>query len=1010
MKRNIKSRNINKPINIDALTSFGYSSYDKAVLNTILFPNLMHTSVYEKNINNPNQTQRSLEKPKTLNKTKINLKKGSFNSLSSNNFVNNNNYTSFSQNNSTKNFFKNQTMAGEKTNRATQTNYYTNIDVNYKSQLIQDINTNKFNYNSPNKNYKNSIATTNNKQSQKRIHNVYFGQNKEEDEIISTDIFAKTSNFNDKKNYFHTKNKIKIKDKNENNYLILSDKEKTRKKKLKKNKQINNFDLNNELDFFDPITLEKNEELVSLYSKERLKEKNILKNLQKQNIKDNCKTEYPNENNEFCYTMKDFKTQSKSKKNNDTSNKYSYYDKNNVINTYNNYNGYINSYNYNNNIYMNNFSKYDNKNEMTSNKIFQINKNIESKNYNKQTNTNQKNDDFYFSDSPNHTSNKYQKPSDFIKDLSEKVLQKFLHKYPSSTQCTNSTKNIKTVYISDPLNMMTKNFSGQLIENTPFKNLIRKSKDNNKNDSKITNKFIKNNSSKKLTQTKSKFKISQKKLKKKEITQTKNKEDLVGNLILNDDYLKQKRESIISEKNDEFEQQKENIIFEGERNNYNNDSPSIAQNKNEKILIEKNKINYNMAIKSLIVNSKKTKNAAKNVIKLFKKINKNKEINKESLDEIYGFNKNILDQNYDFIKDITITNTPNEDNVENNFVNNLKNVFFLLTKENKTEKDLEKLFLNGESIKSNIQLFMEELQKNTLVNKLDEKGNIISSKNNSTVKNKKDLTKISKNFTTIAKFYKHLRYLESKIEKELENYQYHRETDNKNDIGNNSLLFIISNNDIKKQDKKGKEKEKEKENIQQISNENKFLLSINKNENEIDKPKIKKEIEDIINTNYSRNKFKRKTNNESYFNKFKGIHLNENKHEFHSKRKAKKKSVIGNYGNIKKMQDIIETINDKKNQEDDKIKKEKILQKRMRNFFNKIQCLKNSENVGEEIEQLINDNIGENEYLEDRNIESRKKKFFKNFEYTRTFYKNNQSRNKLIFSSPALFKTCDFKL
>ena len=110
------------------------------------------------------------------------------------------------------------------------------------------------------------------------------------------------------------------------------------------------------------------------------------------------------------------------------------------------------------------------------------------------------------------------------------------------------------------------------------------------------------------------------------------------------------------------------------------------------------------------------------------------------------------------------------------------------------------------------------------------------------------------------------------------------------------------------------------------------------------------------------------------------------------------------------MQDIIETINDKKNQEDDKIKKEKILQKRMRNFFNKIQCLKNSENVGEEIEQLINDNIGENEYLEDRNIESRKKKFFKNFEYTRTFYKNNQSRNKLIFSSPALFKTCDFKL
>ena len=95
-----------------------------------------------------------------------------------------------------------------------------------------------------------------------------------------------------------------------------------------------------------------------------------------------------------------------------------------------------------------------------------------------------------------------------------------------------------------------------------------------------------------------------------------------------------------------------------------------------------------------------------------------------------------------------------------------------------------------------MHLFLVNLDNSKSSNKTKTQTDVIVVKfikNNSTVKNKKDLTKISKNFTTIAKFYKHLRYLESKIEKELENYQYHRETDNKNDIGNNSLLFIISN-------------------------------------------------------------------------------------------------------------------------------------------------------------------------------------------------------------------------
>ena len=293
---------------------------------------------------------------------------------------------------------------------------------------------------------------------------------------------------------------------------------------------------------------------------------------------------------------------------------------------------------------------------------------------------------------------------------------------------------------------------------------------------------------------------------------------------------------------------------------------------------------------------------------------------------------------------------------------------------------------------------MEQLQKNTLVNKLDKNGNIIKAKNNNTIKTKKDLSKISKSFTTIAKFYKHLRYLETKIEKELENYQYSEDTDNENEIENNSLLFQ-SNNEIEKQND-----EEEKKNEQQISNE--IKISVQPSKKKINKLKINKEIEDIINTNYSKNKFKKRIDSQMYLNKFKGY-----KNELNlSKKKGRRKST-DNFGNIQIMQNI-ENTNNKENLDKDKINRERILQKRIQNFFNKIQYLKNCENVGEEIEQLINDNMGQNEYLNDKDIENRKRKFFNNFECTRTFYKNSQNyyRNKLIFSSPALFKTCNFNL
>ena len=412
MKCQIKSRNINKLINFDDFTSFDYLSYDKAVSNIKLFPNLILTPTNEYIINNPNQIQLSLQKLKTLDNFKNNLKIGTFNNSTLNNFFNNNKYTSFSQYSSTKNFFKNQKITFEKTNSTTHTNNnIVNKDINSKNQIIQDFNTNKFIYNTPNNNNKNTISPN--------IHNIYFGLklNKEDDEIILNEIFAKTAYFIEKNNFFQHKNKIKNKDKNEKKHLILSDKKVTNKKRKKK---IINFELNNDIEFFDPITMEKNDELARFYSKQKLKDKNLMKNLiknlKKQNINDNFQTLYSKEDNKLFYTMNDFDIENKNKNNNDDANKRTFYDKNITINAYNNLNGYINSYNYNNYIHSKNFNKKNcNYNKQIKKGINhfliknQEKNKIISNNNSETKNNNIKINDFYSSDNKSYSSNQKSK-------------------------------------------------------------------------------------------------------------------------------------------------------------------------------------------------------------------------------------------------------------------------------------------------------------------------------------------------------------------------------------------------------------------------------------------------------------------------------------------------------------------------------------------------------------------------------------------------------------------------
>ena len=264
-----------------------------------------------------------------------------------------------------------------------------------------------------------------------------------------------------------------------------------------------------------------------------------------------------------------------------------------------------------------------------------------------------------------------------------------------------------------------------------------------------------------------------------------------------------------------------------------------------------------------------------------------------------------------------------------------------------------------------------------------------------------------------------------------------------NDIINDKIIFIdepIDDNNHNKNDVNTSESNTSisKKRSKSIGNVNGFL-SFNKNQSHrrsnnmkyiIKSPKtkhieIRKEVQDILNSNLfnnsnndieriptekDENKFKRRLKRDMMED------LGMNKKKFEKIKKERRKSIIDFLNDMNNEEENNEENKEDKNLEDlDREEKERIIEQRLKIFFEKIQKLKNIKvkNYEEELKKFIDEEIDKIEDFEAKDKENRINTFYRDFELNRKklFFLKKFLKRDLVFASPLRFcsTSSDFK-
>ena len=777
------------------------------------------------------------------------------------------------------------------------------------------------------------------------------------------------------------------------------------------NKNIN-YDLKSNLEIFDPMTLDKNNGLYKDFFQRNQKEK-IYNNKLKEN---NNKFEelisnldiYDNFNKDENSNIKINKIMKKQNKSSDLikseeNKEKNLVDKNekNILNKFNN-NYIFNNKNDNKNDNKNN-NENDNENDNNNKnnnqnvnlsrnekKIKIMNRNNSNKNNNNILNYLKKNSfskSKILSKNKNRFNKPYLKPSDYINDVSNKIIEKFEYlkkqkddklKYFSEDKKSNKEILTENNYLDDINDFRITSKYGLFKRN---KNNFGFTKNSQKNSKKNQNKYKKYlTKNKKDMDNNGNGSIYEDNESKNGISYDENDEKEYYDYNSNED--NQLNKEIYENKNINLNEEKGKEINEISKNK-NNENNSISKEKNKRISIKNfNLLNLGKKRQSLLSqnpNFKKSFHKAKNK----KGKNKNKKRKKyeiKKFDILFGFNvEDVGDEiifNHEF-KNINIS-----DNLKLKLFENNKKIFELINKESKTENDYYLLNLSKKRVKYLIKKFIEQIQKENLTS------------------NSKSNPYLPSNIEDRKKLYKYFRSIEFKIRQQLinnpdqnEEYTSSSESESKYDnlIEENIFSFFPIDN---------KENNKKKD----LIFDNMYLYQENE---EKKSPEIKKVIYDILNEKKIEKKDKRRE--EIMTPGQTSIIPRNSKSKFLFRKKKFVKKLENKY-NLKKIEDEKIEINEEdKDEIYAKEKRRENLDKRLNNFFNKIKQLKKGKieatNYEEEFSELMMEQLDKNNYEEDRIKEIRIMDFFKHFQTSRINEKSERDHynKKLIFYSPINF-------
>ena len=467
----------------------------------------------------------------------------------------------------------------------------------------------------------------------------------------------------------------------------------------------------------------------------------------------------------------------------------------------------------------------------------------------------------------------------------------------------------------------------------------------------------------------------------------------------------------LSEKPKDKESKENMNIWPGRKHRKNNSIKEKRKKKNkneiskeQEIIKEDNKEKISKEIfKNLITlrdgkNNKKIYGKAnlKNIINEREKNNKKEKKNEINID-FYDklYGFNIDDVGDDIVIMEELKKIDIDEDLKNKLIENRNIILNLLNKKSKTEDDYQKLRLCRKRIKLIIKKLIEKMKKENLTKSEKSNSNNFLPKS---LEGKKAL-------------YRYLRFLELKIRRKLEKEDQlgesaissERESDESfNENSNSDGIKFFSFLDIKEENNdKLKVQEKNKKSRKNLIYDNLYLY--HKKDDEKKDIEIKQEVYDILNEKND------ETNNEN------GEKMNKEENTLSRGRRGKftirrrkftKRSSLK--FNLKKLEDDdkIETI--KENDDNDK----KNLERRIAKFYEKIQKLKRGEidmsDYEDELSELMTEQIDKINYEVDKAKELRIINFFKNFQISRKndLFGKNYLRNRLTFNSPINFISC----
>ena len=544
-------------------------------------------------------------------------------------------------------------------------------------------------------------------------------------------------------------------------------------------------------------------------------------------------------------------------------------------------------------------------------------------------------------------------------------------------------------------------------KNEDIKNFIN-NKDNIHKDSKNTKKSKKN---KKLS------KIRDNELKKSEKKKNnKNAKNITSQGIKK---IKKNQQKNKNKKNKNKEQDKDSnqLIL-----NSSNSSSSLLAEEEEGVEEEKKDTFFDIEEemnkqirKNLIVRRHKTLkpkltlfqiNSLKKILN--KKNNNNDEEKDKSILSISSIDENEeIKENIELKKEIDIMSNILSNNQINNLFSSTMELKKYLRKRNKTDEIIEEIQIKKNEIKNILDIFFENLLLKSSIEKIKEEEEHIEIFN--------QLNRFKKFGVYSAKDLNEIFHKVMKIrEKEILEYEkgYKQEEEDEEDENNIDKNFkksssieqsflrrrnsVIDNNNIKFEIKKGKRK---KTNL--IFN-NSYLFK--DNESDEDKKNdllIKKEIQEILQTDYG-NTPRKISDKGIFFSRRRKMHAD-------AKKSYQKKS-----SNIKLMilndelldEELLLKYKKRDEEEEEQLKKEEIRDKKIYEFFSKIQKLKNKKfDNDEELDTFINQQIERNNEIGKDKNGGRLNVFLQEFHYNRkkAKYALDIRSKKIGFLSPIIF-------